>query len=108
MEVEIKAWMLDVKQAIDEIKEFLPAEKNFFLFQKDKKRKRAIKRNIEIIGEAINRIPKSNPAIPITNARKIVDTRNRISHGYDAVLDEIIIRDLDKLETETNDLLNQQ
>jgi len=78
MEVEIKAWMLDVKQAIDEIREFLTAEKNFFLFQKDKK---AIERNIEIIGEAINRIPKSNPAIPITNARKIVDTRNRISHG---------------------------
>ena len=81
MEVEIKAWMLDVKQAIDEIREFLPAEKNFFLFQKDKKGKRAIKRNIEIIGEAINRIPKSNPAISITNARKIVDTKNRISHS---------------------------
>jgi uncharacterized protein with HEPN domain len=31
-----------------------------------------------------------DPAIVISNARKIVDTRNRIIHGYDSVSDEII------------------
>jgi len=28
--------------------------------------------------------------IEITNSRKIVDTRNRIIHGYDSVSDEIV------------------
>jgi uncharacterized protein with HEPN domain len=41
-----------MKQAIQEINEFLPAERNFLAFQKDIKTKRAIERNIEIIGEA--------------------------------------------------------
>jgi uncharacterized protein with HEPN domain len=31
-----------------------------------------------------------DPEINISNSRKIVDTRNRIIHGYDSVSDEII------------------
>ncbi len=30
------------------------------------------------------------PGIQLSHARKIVDTRNRIIHGYDTVSDEII------------------
>lgn len=48
---DIKVWLSDMKQAIQEINEFLPAERNFQEFQKDIKTKRAIERNIEIIGE---------------------------------------------------------
>jgi uncharacterized protein with HEPN domain len=109
MENEIKTWLVDIKQAIQEINQFLPDRKNFIEFQKDIKTKRAIERNIEIIGEAVNRILKYNPGFQITYARKIVDTRNRISHGYDSVSDEIIwsivIRDISKLEEEINTLL---
>lgn len=110
MEKEIKVWLADIKQAISEINQFLPEKKIFEDFKKDLKAKRAIERNIEIIGEAVNRILAQNPQIEITNARKIVDTRNRISHGYDSVSDDIIwaivIRDLSKLEVEINNLLN--
>ena len=52
MENEIKAWLADIKQAITEINSFLPDKKNFLTFQKDLKTKRAIERNVEIIGEA--------------------------------------------------------
>lgn len=38
----------------------------------------------------MSRILKKNPAIQITDSRKIVDTRNRIIHGYDKVSDEIL------------------
>lgn len=38
----------------------------------------------------MNRILNVNPNIEITSARKIVDTRNRISHGYNSVSDDII------------------
>ncbi len=44
METEIKIWLSDIEQAIKEIDDFLPAEKNFYKFQKDVKTKRAIER----------------------------------------------------------------
>ncbi len=110
MEREIASWLADIKQAITEINEFLPEKKDFFEFQKDIKTKRAIERNIEIIGEAVNRILKVDPNFPITNARKIVDTRNRISHGYDRVSEDIIwaivLREIPNLEVEISRLLN--
>ncbi len=109
MEYEINTWLADIKQAIIEINQFLPDKKNFLEFQKDIKTKRAIERNIEIIGEAVNRIIKLKPDLQISHARKIIDTRNRISHGYDSVSDDIIwsivIRDLSKLEEEVDSLL---
>ena len=109
MENEIKTWLEDISQAIDEIQSFLPEKKDFIKFQEDLKTQRAIERNIEIIGEAVGRILKLSPDFPIQNARKIIDTRNRIIHGYDTVSKDIIwgivIRDLPKLETEIKKLL---
>lgn len=108
---EIKTYLEDIERAIGEINLFLPAEKNFFLFQKDLKGKRAIERNLEIIGEAVNRILKLDPDFPISDARKIVDTRNRISHGYDSVSEDVIwgiaIRYLPKLLEEVKFLQKQ-
>lgn len=91
MDDSIKIWLTDIKNAIDEIDSprrielFLPAKKDFYLFRRDTKTKRAIERNLEIIGEAVNRILQKNPDAIMKNARKIVDTRNRIAHGYDTV-----------------------
>ena len=109
MEAQVQAWLEDIKQAIDEIDGFLPEKTNFYEFKKDLKTRKAIERNIEIIGEAVNRILNVNPNIKITNARKIVDTRNRIIHGYDTVSEEIIwaivSNDLIKLRQEIVDIL---
>jgi uncharacterized protein with HEPN domain len=68
---EIRLWLADIKKAIVEIHQFLPAEKNFLTFQKDLKTIRAVERNLEIIGEAINRILKAEPAIQITMPAKL-------------------------------------
>ncbi len=110
MQNEIRTWLADIEQAILEIKLFVPTPTNFFEFKKDLKGRRAIERNIEIIGEAINRIIHIYPQINISNTRKIVDTRNRIIHGYDTVSEEIIwsiiTRDLPKLEKEIKLLLH--
>ena len=83
-----KAWFEDILNAIAEIEEFLPEKRDFFEYQRDKKTRRAVERNLEIIGEAVSRILRESPEIQITDARKIVDMRNRIIHGYDAVSDE--------------------
>lgn len=110
MEKEVQIWLEDIRQSIDEIEAFLPARSDFFKFKKDLKTRKAIERNIEIIGEAVNRILNANPAIRITNARKIVDTRNRIIHGYDTVSEDIIwaivTNDLKKLKQEIINLLD--
>jgi uncharacterized protein with HEPN domain len=90
MQKEIKVWLSDISQAISEINQFLPDKKVFAEFKKDLKARRAIERNIEIIGEAVNRIISQDLKINLPDARKILDTRNRISHGYDSVSDDII------------------
>jgi uncharacterized protein with HEPN domain len=104
MEKAVKTWLEDIKQSIDEIEEFLPEKRDFFEFKKDLKTRKAIERNIEIIGEAVRRILNVNPEVKLTNARKIVDTRNRIIHGYDSVSEDIIwaivSNDLKKLRQE--------
>ena len=87
---DILACLKDNEQSILEINEFLPRERNFIAFQKDLKTRKAVERNIEIIGEAIDRILKANPDFQITDLRKIVDTRNRIIHGYDSVSEDVI------------------
>ena len=38
----------------------------------------------------MNRILQNETGIELSNSRKIVDTRNRIIHGYDSVSDDII------------------
>ena len=105
MDNRINAWLEDIERCIDEIFEFLPTERNFFEYQKDLKTKKAVERNIEIIGEAVNRIVKSEIVDwQITNAQKIIGTRNRIIHEYDTISDEIIwtiiIKELPKLKDE--------
>lgn len=65
MQDELKVWLEDIEKAIAEINDFLPSPKSFLVFEKDLKTKRAVERNIEIIGEAMSRILKLDPNIQI-------------------------------------------
>ena len=99
--------MYDILNSINEIESyFVETPRMFEIYQNDLRTKRAIERNIEIIGEAMNRILKENSSIEISNSRKIVDVRNRIIHGYDSVSDDVIwgivIKNLPVLKTEPN------
>lgn len=112
MDEKIKACLYDVLQSINEIESYFDqGTRKFDLYKKDIKTKRAVERNLEIIGEAVNRIIKINPMFELTNARRIIDTRNRISHGYDSVSDEIIwgiiINHLPKLKVEIKQIFDQ-
>jgi len=112
MDIPIKSWLYDILNAIDEIEcFFVDKPKEFIAYKNDLKTRRAVERNIEIIGEAMNRILQKDEAIQLSNSRKIVDTRNRIIHGYDSVSDEIIwgivISYLPTLKSEITALLNE-
>ena len=109
MHPEIKVWLKDIELSIKEINEFLSSPRNYNLFQKDLKTRKAIERNIEIIGEAMKRVIDVEPEILISDSRKIIDTRNRIIHGYDSVSADvvwlIVTRYLPILEKEVQELL---
>ena len=110
MDIEIKVWLYDILNAINEIESFLlDSPKEFAAYQNDLKTRRAVERNIEIIGEAMNRILQKDDSVELTNSRKIVDTRNRIIHGYDSVSDDIIwaivITHLPTLKSEVEKML---
>lgn len=109
MKPEVLTWLEDIDRSIKEINEFLPQKRDFLIFKDDLKTKKAIERNLEIIGEALNRILKEEPEINITDSRKIVDTRNRIIHGYDSVSEDVIwlivIKYLPVLKNEVKELL---
>jgi len=109
MKHEIYVWLEDIKKSISEINDYLPVPLNYLEFEKDLRTRRAVERNIEIIGEALNRILKEKPGIAISDSRKIVDTRNRIIHGYDSVTADIlwliIQKSLPILQQEVKELL---
>ena len=54
----------------------------------------AVERKFEIIGEALKRASEDDPSVlnAIPDLRRIVGTRNRIIHAYDAV-DQLILWD---------------
>ena len=113
MDNDLKAWLYDILTAVMEIESFFnDTPKEFSKYQSDLRTKRAVERNIEIIGETLSRILKCDEAIVITNSRKIVDTRNRIIHGYDSVSDDVIwgivIRHLPILKIEIEALLGDR
>ena len=112
MDNNIKTWLYDILSSINEIESYyIDTPKIFEIYQNDLRTKRAVERNIEIIGEAMNRLLKLDSEIIISNSRKIVDVRNRIIHGYDSVSDDVIwgivIKNLPVLQREVEELLDQ-
>ena len=112
MDNNIKTWLFDILNSINEIESYyIETPKMFEIYKNDLKTKRAIERNIEIIGEAMSRILKEDFKIKISNSRKIVDVRNRIIHGYDSVSDDVIwgivIKNLPVLQKEVEVLLGE-
>lgn len=88
----VKKYLYDIKQAIDSINEYLGDNRDFFKYQENKQLRRAVERELEIIGEAVNRALLIEPDLvsSIQDARRIVDLRNYVIHGYDKIDDVII------------------
>lgn len=115
MDERILKWLFDVKMSIDEINEFFNNEERDFLkYKNNLMLKRAVERNLEIIGEAINRIiTRDNSYIEkISNAKAIIGLRNHVIHAYDSISDEniwsILLNHLPKLKIEIENLINKE
>ncbi|UCS91977.1 DUF86 domain-containing protein [Echinicola marina] len=113
MDDRIEKCLYDVAFAIEEIEAFIKEYdvNTFFDYKAHLMLKRAVERNLEIIGEAVKRILKRNPAYEkrITQSKAIISLRNHVIHAYDGISDEniwsILINHLPKLKREINSLM---
>ena len=109
MKDEIKKYLFDIRESANSIFDYLGEKRNYFEYAENKMLRRAVEREFEIISEAMSKILEIDVDFPIENARRIVDLRNLVIHGYDKV-DNVIIwgiisRDLPKLKSEVDSLL---
>ena len=109
MSLEEKKLLSDIKECIISIDEHLESRRFFSEYVSNKTKRRAVERELEIIGEATNQLLKINPNIEIAGARFMVNLRNKVIHSYDTVDNEIIwkivMKDLPKLLEDVEMLL---
>jgi len=110
----ILKWLFDVKISSDEIESFFKdKEKDFLKYRNNLMLKRAVERNLEIIGEAVNKIITRDNSFTekITNAKAIIGLRNQVIHAYDNISDEniwsILTNHLPKLKLEVDKLIRE-
>ena len=84
------AYLNDIQNAANAILEYLKDCPTFDDYTKDRKTRRAVEREFEIIGEAMNRVLKLEPSIRISDARKIVDFRNFVIHDYNRIDNQLV------------------
>lgn len=110
MDDQIYKFLKDILNSIAHIELFCSTRpREFSAFCEDICFRSAVQWEIAIIGEAMNRILKLYPEIPITSARRIVNTRNYLIHGYDSLREDliwaIVIKHLPLLKSEVTQLL---
>jgi uncharacterized protein with HEPN domain len=109
MNDEIKKYLYDIAESIDSIEKYLGKKRDFNAYLSNKMLRRAVEREFEIIGEAMNKIERIEPKVEISSKKQIINMRNRVIHGYDKIDDEIIwgtiVRHLPTLKIEISNLL---
>ena len=111
MDNKIKKHLCDILDSIAKIDIHLGFKRDFSFYLSNITVKRAVERELEIIGEATNRILKEDADFPVTYGKIIISMRNRIIHSYDAVDDnllwKVIVKDIPVLKEEVETLLKK-
>ena len=109
MRPEAKKLLTDIEQAALNIDIHLEGRRIWEEFVNNITKRRAIERELEIIGEATNNLLKLDPEFPLSSARKIVSLRNRVIHAYDnvdeTILWKVVVKDVPVLLSEVQQLL---
>ena len=89
--LETRKFLLDISQACDLLTEFV-LEKDFGDYRRDALLRSAVERQFEIIGEALRRAIQSRPEVAtrISDTGRIIAFRNRLTHAYASVADEVV------------------
>jgi uncharacterized protein with HEPN domain len=109
--LQILKYLFDVNSSINAIDFHLQHEREYKTYIENFTIQRAVERELEIIGEAINKLLKVDSTIEITYARLIIDLRNKIIHSYDNINNDviwkIIIKDIPVLQNEITTLISK-
>jgi len=91
MNDETRKNLVDILQTSEEIQNFTVAM-DFQVYQDSPVTQRAVERDFEIIGEALSRIKRTEPAVldRISEHHRIIGFRNILIHGYDMVDEGIV------------------
>ena len=102
-------YLFDIQHSISLIENFVAPMTHFNDYLSDIKTQNAVERQLAIIGEIVNKIRTECPEITLSNAKQIVDFRNRIIHSYDnidaSIVWVIIKKHLNTLKQEVEALL---
>jgi uncharacterized protein with HEPN domain len=106
-------WLFDIQSSISEIEQFLTVNKinSFSSYSKNALVRRAVERDLAIIGEAINKIKQEDLELfsSIEHAKSIIALRNHLIHAYDGISNEniwsILVNHLPKLAKEVDERL---
>ena len=112
MRKTIEVYLDDVLGSINKIEAYVK-DLTLELFYRDTKTQDAVIRNIEIIGEAINRLPTEfytkYPALP---SKEAISMRNFLVHDYDSINHEVVWKtikqDLPQLKKEIESILTKK
>ena len=91
MNDETKKNLIDILQAAEEMQDFVRGM-DFDMYLSTPVTMRAVERDFEIIGEALNRIKNTDSELleKISEHHRIIGFRNILIHGYD-IVDEAIV-----------------
>ena len=110
MTLEEKKLLTDITLGISSIDDHLEGRRILNEYLTNKTKRRAVERELEIIGEAVSKLLKINPTVSISYARQIVDLRNKVIHAYDNVNDiviwSVIMNHLPTLKVEVESLMD--
>ena len=103
-------YLFDIMESIVSIENYLGENRDFVEYCKNKQLRRAVERELEIIGEALNNLKKLDDTVEITFYRQIIGLRNQIIHSYDNIDNEtiwgILMKHLPTLKIEIENLIN--
>ncbi|MCX6358231.1 MAG: DUF86 domain-containing protein [Armatimonadetes bacterium] len=88
---ESRKLLLDVRQALGHMRSFVDG-KTYEDYRSSALLRAGVERQFEIIGEALNRLRKANPAMAeqIVYIDRIIAFRHMLIHGYDGVDDAVV------------------
>lgn len=108
-EIAKKKLLHDVQSAIQNIETYIGEQRIFEKYNNSPLIQDAVERNLITIGEAVNSLLDLDSQIKISSARRIVNARNKLTHGYDEIdntqIWNIIVNHLPVLKQEIEKLL---
>jgi len=82
---KVDKYLFDIQSAISLIESFTQSIDSFENYRNDLKTQSAVERQLGIIGEVVNKLKHENSNFPLSNAKQMIDFRNRLIHSYDNI-----------------------